>query len=155
MPQPDERPPVVFMLYVAFQKSGQLVAEALAGTGIVPVDAPIYNQLERRGPLTPTELAEALGIGASTLTYRMRGLVDRGHLVREANPNDGRSALVRLTPSGLRAWRRALPDFVTSLRAAEDRLEIPQREVGRALAALASALDAELAERSAGLRRAS
>ena len=143
------------MLYVAFQKSGQLVASALEGTQISPVDASIYNVLERRGPLTPSQLAGTLGMGASTLTYRMRALVERGHLARSRNPHDGRSALVRLTPGGLRAWRRAFPDFVATLRSAEERLAVPQRDVGAALAALTFAFDEELAERSARERRAS
>jgi DNA-binding MarR family transcriptional regulator len=93
-------------------------------------------------------------MGASTLTHRLRGLVERGHLERAPNPQDGRSALVGLTRRGLRAWRRAFRAFVAMLRSAESRLELPQREVGRALEALTAALDAELAERSA-LSRAS
>jgi DNA-binding MarR family transcriptional regulator len=136
------------MLYVAFQKSGQLVAAALDGTEIAPVDAPIYNVLERRGPITPTELAGALGMGASTLTYRLRGLEERGHLARSPNPRDGRSTLVALTPAGLRAWRAVFPSFVAALRAAESRLGLPQAEIGRALEALTTAFDEELAERT-------
>ena len=37
--------PLIFQLYVTFQKSGQLVAEALADTGVRPEDAPLFNVL--------------------------------------------------------------------------------------------------------------
>ena len=150
----ESRPPILFQLYGAHQRAGQLVSLALVGTGIAPEDAPLYNVLERAGTLTPTQLGQALGIAPSTITYRTKGLAARGHLERVDNPDDGRSALLKLTPAGLRAWHVVLPDFVAALRAAEDRLEIPHAEAGRVLAALTEALDSELADRRRRQRRA-
>ena len=148
------RPPIIFLLYGAYQRAGQLVSLALVGTGIAPEDAAIYNVLERRGTVTPTQLVEALGMAPSTVTYRTKGLVERGHLERVTNPDDGRSALLALTPAGLHAWREVLPGFVAALRAAEDRLAIPQAEAGQALSACIDALEEELAERRRERRRA-
>ena len=132
----DSQPPIIFLLYGAYQRAGQLVSLALAGTGIAPEDAPIYNVLERRERVTPTQLGEALGMAPSTVTYRTKGLAERGHLERVDNPDDGRSTLLALTPAGERAWREVLPGFLAALRAAEGRLAIPQVEAGRALTAL-------------------
>jgi DNA-binding MarR family transcriptional regulator len=150
----ETRPPILFLLYGAYQRAGQVVSQALAGTGIAPEDAPIYNVLERRRTLTPTELGRALSIAPSTITYRTKGLAARGHLERVENPDDGRSALLGLTPAGLRAWHAVLPEFTVALRAAEDRLEIPHAEAGRVLAAVIEALDSELVDRRRERRRA-
>ena len=110
--------------------------------------------LEREGSLTPTQLGQALGMAPSTVTYRTKNLVSRGHLERVENPDDGRSSFLTLAPAGLSAWRAVLPGFVETLRAAEDRLEIPQVEAGRVLGALTRALDEELADRRRRRRRA-
>jgi DNA-binding MarR family transcriptional regulator len=139
------RPPVLFQLYTAYQRVGRLVSEALAGSGIPPEDAPLYNVLGRLGPMRPTELARALGMAPSTITYRMQALEARGHLVRKPDPQDGRSTLLRLSEEGVAAWARVLPQLVARLRAAEDRLAVPQPDVGRALDALSEAVEAELA----------
>jgi DNA-binding MarR family transcriptional regulator len=136
------------MLYVAYQKSGQLVAAALDGTAVAAEDAPLYNVLDREGPMTLGELARALGMAPSTLTYRLRALVERGHVTRTRNPADGRSAHVRLSARGRRVWATALPRVVGATRAAEQRLAIPQHDVGLALEALTAAIDAELAFRA-------
>jgi DNA-binding MarR family transcriptional regulator len=138
--------PLIFQLYVTFQKSGQLVAEALSGTGVRPEDAPLFSVLGRRGPMTPTQLAAALGVGASTLTYRLRVLGAQGVVARRPHPEDGRSALVELTPEGRRGWAAIVPDFTRALRRAERRIELPQEHVEAALSALAQAIDEELAE---------
>lgn len=145
---------MLFQLYGAYQRAGQLVSQALAGTDIAPEDATIYNVLEREGSMTPTQLGRALGMAPSTITYRTKNLVARGHLERVENPDDGRSSFLTLTSAGLSAWREVLPGFVATLRAAEDRLEIPQVEAGRVLGALTHALDEELADRRRRRRRA-
>jgi DNA-binding MarR family transcriptional regulator len=148
------RPPVLFQMYAAYQRLGQLVTDLLAGTGIASEDAPLYNMLDRIGAVTPSELARLLGMAPSTITYRIRGLAARGHVVRVDNPDDGRSALLSLTSEGRDAWQAVFPPFVEGLRSAEDRLTVPQAEVGRSLDALAEAIDGELAERRRVRRRA-
>ncbi len=103
--------------------------------------------LDRSGPLTPTELAKRLGIGPSTLTYRLKALEARGIVVRRTNPTDGRSALVQLTAYGQRRWQETIPAFAEALRRAERRIALPHDEVAASLDAIAAALDEELAAR--------
>ena len=91
-------PPVLFELSVAAQKVGQVLALSLAGTPVRLEDAALLNQLGRLEPMTPTALASRLGVSPSTLTYRLKGLEARGWVSRRANPADGRSALLGLTP---------------------------------------------------------
>ena len=137
-------PPVLFELSVAAQKVGQVLASSLAGTPMRLEDATLLNQLGRLEPMTPTDLASRLGVSPSTLTYRLKGLEARGWVSRRANPADGRSALLGLTPSGRKTWSAALPGFVAALRSVEERLELPAEDVASALAAVAAAAQAVL-----------
>jgi DNA-binding MarR family transcriptional regulator len=136
--------PLIFQLYTTYQRAGRLVARALEGTGTRPEDAALYSVLDRHGQLTPSALAELLGVGPSTLTYRLKALEAAGILVRRPNPNDGRSSLVELSPDGRSRWRATVPAFAEALRRAERRVELPQDEVAAALEAVAGAIDAEL-----------
>ncbi len=137
-------PPVLFELSVAAQKVGQVLASSLAGTPMRLEDATLLNQLGRLEPMTPTDLASRLGVSPSTLTYRLKGLEARGWVSRRANPADGRSALLGLTPSGRKTWSAALPGFVAALRSVEERLELPAEDVASALAAVSAAAQAVL-----------
>ena len=137
-------PPVLFELSVAAQKVGQVLASSLAGTPMRLEDATLLNQLERREPMTPTDLATRLGMSPSTLTYRLKGLEARGWVSRRANPADGRSALLGLTPKGRKTWSAAQPGFIAALRSVEERLELPAQDVASALAAIAAAAEAVL-----------
>ena len=51
------------------------------------------------GPLRPVDLAEAMGLDASTLTRNLKPLVQAGWVVQEPGA-DARSRLVRLTDAG-------------------------------------------------------
>ena len=135
MPEPR---PLIFQLYTTYQRAGRLVARALEGTGIRPEDAALYSALDRHGPLTPGALADQLGVGPSTLTYRLKALEAAGVLVRRPNPDDGRSALVELSRDGRSRWRATIPAFADALRRAERRVELPQDEVAAALEAVAA-----------------
>ena len=137
--------PLIFQLYTAYQRAGRLVSRALEGTGIRAEDAALYSVLDRHGPLTPTELAGRLGVGASTLTYRLKSLEAQGVVTRRPNPDDGRSALVDLSPEGRSHWLATIPAFAEALRRAERRVALPQDQVAAALEAIAAALDAEFA----------
>jgi DNA-binding MarR family transcriptional regulator len=139
--------PLIFQLYTVSQRAGELVRSALRGTGIRPEEAPLYSVLDRDGPLTPTVLASRLGIGPSTLSYRLKLLEAKGDIVRASNPADGRSALLELGPAARRRWHEVVPGFADALRRAERRLAIAPEDLATALDALAGAIDAELASR--------
>ena len=51
--------------------------------------------------LSPTELFAAMMVSSGTMTNRLQHLQRKALIVREANPNDGRSLLVKLTDKGL------------------------------------------------------
>src|SRR4029434_8325764 len=120
---------ILLDVFAANQKRERLIAAALEGTELPPEDYPLYVCIGVEGPLTPTELARELGMPLSTILFRTRRLERRGHAERVPNPQDKRSFLLQLTPSGNRLLQRA--------RAAV-RHRLPQRRRpafrGRALA---------------------
>lgn len=89
--------------------------------------------LERHGPLTPGALAEQEQVQPPSMTRVLAALEERGLVVSEPHPGDGRQKLVRVTPAAAgmldedrrarEAWlaQRMLelsPAEVTALRAA-------------------------------------
>jgi DNA-binding MarR family transcriptional regulator len=59
-------------------------------------------------------LQQLLGIAASTLSRLVDGLVQRGYLRRQRDPEDGRCNLLRLTFLGKRAFAHAFRTYVKS-----------------------------------------
>ena len=67
------------------------------------VSAAQSHALERlayEGPMPLRELACALFLEKSSATRLVDGLARRGYVERRANPSDGRSRIIALTPSG-------------------------------------------------------
>jgi DNA-binding MarR family transcriptional regulator len=145
----DTGPPtILFEVFWAHQKRKRLIETALAGLGLPPEDYPFYVLIGAEGPWTPTGLAERLMMPLSTVLFRFRRLERRGHAERVANPDDGRSFLVRLTPEGRRLLDKARPAFRSYAEAVEARLGEEQVErLTKGLAAARQAIDDELSAR--------
>jgi DNA-binding MarR family transcriptional regulator len=54
----------------------------------------------------PSDLAERLGVHPSLITRQIKELEDEGYVHVNANPDDARSLLVSLTPSGVQEQQR-------------------------------------------------
>ena len=52
------------------------------------------------GSATPSELGEALGVTSARVANALKALERKGRVAREANPEDGRGVIVRITPAG-------------------------------------------------------
>ena len=71
-------------------------ASALALLQVVPADRPIR----------PSEIAARQHVEQSLVSRQVREMEDAGYLEVQANPDDGRSCLVSLTPAGANERRR-------------------------------------------------
>ena len=71
-----------------------------AGTGLSPSLTAALATVERCGPLTPSELADAERVRRPTVTRMLGHLADAGLISRTPDPADGRSTLVAITPAG-------------------------------------------------------
>ncbi len=87
--------------------SRRLRQEAAGAAGqLTPTAAAALATVERHGPLTPSELAEIERVKRPTATRTLRGLGEAGLVARAPDPEDGRSALVSVTPEGRERLRR-------------------------------------------------
>ena len=71
-------------------------------------EASALARIERDGPMTSAELARAERISPQSMGVTLRGLQERGLLVRAADPGDGRRLLLSVSEAGrdLRARRK-------------------------------------------------
>jgi len=85
----------------------RLRQEARRGAGeLTPTAASALATVERHGPLTPSELAEAERVKRPTATRVLRGLTEAGLVERTPDPDDGRCAVVSVTAAGRERLRR-------------------------------------------------
>jgi DNA-binding MarR family transcriptional regulator len=59
--------------------------------------------LDRRGPLTPTALAEHERVQPPSITRTLAGLIERGLVDRNTDPADRRQVIIQLTEPGAQA----------------------------------------------------
>ncbi len=92
-------------LRMAITRMARRLRQAAAGA-LTPTAAAALATVERRGPLTPSELAEVERVKRPTATRALRFLEDAGLVSRAPDPADGRSALLAVTPAGRERLRR-------------------------------------------------
>jgi DNA-binding MarR family transcriptional regulator len=141
-----------FDVFAVSSRLGAYLDQALAETGLRPVEYAVYSLMFEAGPRTPSELAAALGVPPSTMSGYLRPMFERGHARRIPNPTDGRSFRVVLTDAGRGAHRRVHPAFSDADQAILDALDRPADEVRDALEALADAIDRAAAALGHGSR---
>ena len=71
-----------------------------AGTGLSPSLNAALATIERHGPLTPSELPTRERVQRPTVTRIAGRLEESGLVTRAADPADGRSSLISVTPAG-------------------------------------------------------
>ena len=98
----------------------------LSETGMLAV-----AHLAQHGQLSPSTLAELLGVSSGGITALVQRLEAGGHLVRRPHPTDGRSVLVELSPTLLQRAERAFRPLVSDLDEASRELDEDERVVVR------------------------
>jgi DNA-binding MarR family transcriptional regulator len=77
-----------------------------AEAGITPSMLSALSTLDRRAPLTMSDLCAAEKVQPPTMTRIVAALVEAGLAVRDPDPTDGRVAWVRLTSAGRKLIER-------------------------------------------------
>ena len=72
----------------------------LAPIGLNPAYVPVLLALSAGGAHTPKDLATAAWVEQPTMTATIKRMERDGFVSRKPNPDDGRSALIALTPLG-------------------------------------------------------
>jgi DNA-binding MarR family transcriptional regulator len=145
------RKPTIFLdAWTAAQRVDQLITRELKAAGVWTPHYALLSMICIREPITPTELAEAMGLAPTTLSDRLAELFELGHARRTKNPRDGRSYLIHGTAAGRRAVDRAAPVTWRTQQSVVRHLKKPLPQVDAAIADLSRALDAALAESPEG-----
>src|SRR5688572_11979994 len=71
-----------------------------AGAELSPSQTAALVTIEKHGPLTPSELATRERVQRPTVTRVVARLEEAGYVARAADPTDGRSCRVSISPSG-------------------------------------------------------
>jgi DNA-binding MarR family transcriptional regulator len=102
-----------------------LIALARAA-GLSQLDLHALEQLEARGPLTPGELSDCVGLSSGATTALIDRLERIDWVVRSPNQADRRSVLVSPSASAERAGDDALGTYHAAVRRAIER--VPRRD---------------------------
>lgn len=104
--------------------------EAFADHDIEPGEFDVLSTLRRSGDmheLTPSQLLQHTLVTSGTMTNRIDRLVEKGLVIREPDPRDGRGVLVRLTQRGQVRVDAALTELLDRERALLQELSESQR----------------------------
>jgi len=92
-------PPLAVHLRLAVARTARRLRQE-AGGGLSPTMTAALASVERHGPLTPSELAARERVQRPTATRIIAKLESDGLVARTADPVDGRSFLIAVTPEG-------------------------------------------------------
>jgi len=120
----DERPDLNFASMELSLKLNSIVravsdelARQLEGLGINLGEFDVLATLRRHGrgaKLTPKEISAATFVTPSGLTNRLARLEKMGLISRQADPRDGRGALIKITAAGKRVADRGIEIVVAT-----------------------------------------
>jgi DNA-binding MarR family transcriptional regulator len=105
-------------VHAGHQLSLRLSRHLLHDSGITEGDYPVLSVLSEHttGRMSARELCALLQWEKSRLSHQLRRMEELGLIVREPNPTDARSAMVRLLPAGRRTIEDAAPQHVHNVR---------------------------------------
>jgi DNA-binding MarR family transcriptional regulator len=130
---------LLFDFFVTSQRIRRVLSDAMAESGMRPDEYAVYSLLFDKGPLTATEMAEAVGMPLSTVLDYLKAMSSDGHIDRMPHPSDGRALQLRLSRTGIAAHRRAHDHWEVMRKQIESNLSVPVGQVRRALQALGDA----------------
>ena len=112
-----ERPAPVPTIISVFRRAAALMVDDLVArldaagfAGLTPACHPVFENLDPGGTRL-TELAARAGITHQSMSELVSLLEQRAYVERHPDPIDGRARIVRLTPAGRQAARRAIKEI--------------------------------------------
>jgi len=137
----DEDVDALFLVWLVSRSTEDLLDSVLAPAGLTGDEFAVYSVLDGARMMTPTELARWMAAPATTVSSYLKRFQERGHIIREPNPDDRRSSLVRLTPTGRQAHRAAVTLFRPVRGQVTDALAEHDGDVREALLRLRTVVD--------------
>ena len=97
---------------------GRRFRSRIDGDTVDPSQAALLYTLKCRGALRLGDIAEAMQLDASTVSRHVQQLGDRGFIVREPDPVDGRARIIALAPAGAASLKKSFDQRRAFLTAA-------------------------------------
>nr|WP_244422810.1 MarR family transcriptional regulator [Sinorhizobium meliloti] len=110
------------MLRLATRRIGSVYDRALAPVGINIAQFSLLRTIQRRQPVSLTELARSVELDRSTLGRNVRVLERLGLAARDRGKDDHREAAVKLTARGVDILQQAVPLWEDCQRKIETQL---------------------------------
>jgi MarR family 2-MHQ and catechol resistance regulon transcriptional repressor len=95
--------------------------------GVTSSQFSILECLYHMGPMKPGQLAKKMLMSCGNITYVLDKLVLKELVTRVANPNDRRSFVIDLHPTGRALVEKHLPHYVKSIGSALDHLSADEQ----------------------------
>lgn len=131
---------MLFDVWLVSRATFAALDTALAASGLTADEFAIYSVLTSTDGMTPGELARWMAAPLTSMSSYVKRFEARGHVVRLAHPEDGRSYRLQLTPAGRLAHRKAGKLFQPVLDQVEESLDISASTARRALQSLHRAI---------------
>lgn len=94
-------------LLLAQQKALKAMEDELEANGLSASETLLLAELHRSGSLSPTTLAQRVGLSRGRLSHLLHRLLDASLIERRENPNDKRGAQIHISQKGEAAAKRA------------------------------------------------
>lgn len=137
---------VLLDVFILSQLANTLLRDAIEEHGIPGGEFALSSAINAFGPITPTALAERLGIPPTTISSRLARLEQKGHVRRAPNPRDGRSSLLETTDAGRLALQGVFPALMAAHETIALHLDRPLDQMREELAPLIAAMRAAVDE---------
>lgn len=114
-------------LRAAIGRLSRRLRPTVAGSGLTPSQTSVLFTVVRHGPVGLSELAALESLNATMLSRITAQLCDGGVIVRTADPDDRRSAIVAATAAGRRMRERIHRERTRALSVHIDGLDAQER----------------------------
>ena len=146
-------PSVFFEVYALGQSIRRLLATAMASSPLTPDEYAIYSAVFEDEQITPTRMAQRLGVPLTTVMDQVARLEARGHARRTVDPRDRRASLITLTAAGLAAHHEANQLFERAYALFANTLPVDEVTATNWLDVIRDAVDAAVAASSVAARQ--
>ncbi len=127
---------MLFDVWLVSRATFALLDAAVVSSGLTADEFAIYSVLNTTDAMTPSELARWMSAPLTLMSSYIKRFEGRGHVIRVANPDDGRSFRLELTAAGRAAHRAAGKLFQPVLTRVEELLDHPPPTTREALQSL-------------------
>jgi DNA-binding MarR family transcriptional regulator len=138
---------VTFLVWLAARATSGLMDGVLADSGLTGDEFAVYSMLSATSGVTPSELSRWMAAPPTTVSSYVKRFEARGHVQRDADPQDRRSYRIRLTAEGQSKHEEAARLFAPARAAVSSGLGDQQDSVRDALLTLRPVLDSVRAGR--------